>query len=251
MEVPRGARAVVDHAGDGGRPQPGDGAEPADRRRHRRAQPAHGRARAAGGAADCGPRWSASAPSAWPCCCWPSRQLPEETWVLWPIPVAAFVLYPFTKRYTWLCHLALGLTIGLAPVGRLAGGDRRPGDRADPARARRWPAGSRASTSSTRCSTWTSTARHGIHSIPARFGPGAGAVGHARPAPRRRRAAGGRRHRRRRGRGLHGRRGGLRARCWPTRTRSSARGDTTRVPVAFAQSNGLLAVVFLAFAVPR
>ena len=44
-------------------------------------------------------------------------QLPSETWVLWPIPVAAFVLYPFAKRYTWMCHLALGLTIGLAPIG--------------------------------------------------------------------------------------------------------------------------------------
>lgn len=44
-------------------------------------------------------------------------RLPSETWVLWPIPVAAFVLYPLTKRVTWLCHLALGLTIGLAPMG--------------------------------------------------------------------------------------------------------------------------------------
>jgi 4-hydroxybenzoate polyprenyltransferase len=44
-------------------------------------------------------------------------QLPSETWVLWPIPVAAFVLYPLAKRVTWACHLALGLTIGLAPMG--------------------------------------------------------------------------------------------------------------------------------------
>ena len=44
-------------------------------------------------------------------------QLPRITWFLWPIPVAAFVLYPLAKRVTWLCHLALGLTIGLAPVG--------------------------------------------------------------------------------------------------------------------------------------
>lgn len=44
-------------------------------------------------------------------------QLPEITWYLWPVPVAAFVLYPFTKRFTWLCHVVLGLTIGLAPVG--------------------------------------------------------------------------------------------------------------------------------------
>lgn len=44
-------------------------------------------------------------------------QLPEETWVLWPVPVAAFVLYPLAKRVTWACHLALGLTIGIAPMG--------------------------------------------------------------------------------------------------------------------------------------
>ncbi|MGD9571820.1 MAG: UbiA-like polyprenyltransferase [Thermoleophilia bacterium] len=44
-------------------------------------------------------------------------QLPMETWVLWPIPVAAFVLYPLAKRVTWTCHLALGLTIGIAPMG--------------------------------------------------------------------------------------------------------------------------------------
>lgn len=44
-------------------------------------------------------------------------QLPRETWVLWPIPVVAFALYPLAKLVTWACHLALGLTIGLAPVG--------------------------------------------------------------------------------------------------------------------------------------
>jgi 4-hydroxybenzoate polyprenyltransferase len=36
---------------------------------------------------------------------------------LWPIPVALFVLYPYTKRFTWLCHLVLGLSTGLAPLG--------------------------------------------------------------------------------------------------------------------------------------
>jgi len=36
---------------------------------------------------------------------------------LWPIPVLAFVVYPYLKRVTWLCHLWLGATIGLAPFG--------------------------------------------------------------------------------------------------------------------------------------
>ena len=36
---------------------------------------------------------------------------------LWPIPVIAFVVYPYLKRFTWLCHLWLGVVDGLAPVG--------------------------------------------------------------------------------------------------------------------------------------
>jgi 4-hydroxybenzoate polyprenyltransferase len=36
---------------------------------------------------------------------------------LWPIPVIAFVVYPYLKRFTWLCHLWLGAVDGLAPVG--------------------------------------------------------------------------------------------------------------------------------------
>jgi 4-hydroxybenzoate polyprenyltransferase len=36
---------------------------------------------------------------------------------LWPIPVAMFVVYPYLKRFTWLCHLWLGGCLGLAPVG--------------------------------------------------------------------------------------------------------------------------------------
>ncbi|MCA1849025.1 MAG: putative 4-hydroxybenzoate polyprenyltransferase [Actinobacteria bacterium] len=37
------------------------------------------------------------------------------TRVLWPLVVLGFVLYPYTKRFTWLCHLALGVANGLAP----------------------------------------------------------------------------------------------------------------------------------------
>jgi 4-hydroxybenzoate polyprenyltransferase len=36
---------------------------------------------------------------------------------LWPIPVLGFVVYPYLKRYTWLCHLWLGAVDGLAPMG--------------------------------------------------------------------------------------------------------------------------------------
>lgn len=36
---------------------------------------------------------------------------------LWPVPVALFVVYPYLKRLTWLCHFWLGVCLGLAPVG--------------------------------------------------------------------------------------------------------------------------------------
>ena len=40
---------------------------------------------------------------------------------LWPIPVTLFVVYPYLKRVTWLCHLWLGASLGLAPVGAWVG----------------------------------------------------------------------------------------------------------------------------------
>lgn len=43
-------------------------------------------------------------------------QLSEPCRYLWPVPLAAFVLYPYAKRFTWFCHYALGLTLGLAPA---------------------------------------------------------------------------------------------------------------------------------------
>jgi 4-hydroxybenzoate polyprenyltransferase len=39
---------------------------------------------------------------------------------LWPIPVAAFAVYPYLKRLTWLSHLWLGVSDGLAPLGAWA-----------------------------------------------------------------------------------------------------------------------------------
>lgn len=34
-----------------------------------------------------------------------------------PIPVISFVIYPYLKRYTWLCHWWLGGCLALAPAG--------------------------------------------------------------------------------------------------------------------------------------
>jgi 4-hydroxybenzoate polyprenyltransferase len=36
---------------------------------------------------------------------------------LWPFVVIPFVIYPYTKRFTWLSHFVLGLCLGLAPIG--------------------------------------------------------------------------------------------------------------------------------------
>jgi 4-hydroxybenzoate polyprenyltransferase len=44
---------------------------------------------------------------------------PVVRW-LWPVPVLLFVVYPYLKRVSWLCHLWLGASLGLAPVGAWA-----------------------------------------------------------------------------------------------------------------------------------
>lgn len=44
-------------------------------------------------------------------------QLAPITRALGVVPLAAFVAYPYMKRFTPLCHYWLGLCLGLAPVG--------------------------------------------------------------------------------------------------------------------------------------
>ena len=44
-------------------------------------------------------------------------QLDPIVRLLWPIPVAGFVIYPYLKRVTWLSHIWLGIVDGLAPMG--------------------------------------------------------------------------------------------------------------------------------------
>ncbi|MEE8403402.1 MAG: UbiA-like polyprenyltransferase, partial [Candidatus Hydrothermarchaeaceae archaeon] len=39
---------------------------------------------------------------------------------LYPLAVALFVIYPYLKRYTWLSHVVLGMTLGIAPLGAWA-----------------------------------------------------------------------------------------------------------------------------------
>jgi 4-hydroxybenzoate polyprenyltransferase len=172
-------------------------------------------------------------------------QLPTETWVLWPVPVAAFVLYPLAKRLTWLCHVALGLTIGIAPMGAWLAvtGDLSPAPIMLGLAVAAWIAGfdviyalldvdfDRA---------------NDVHSVPARFGEaralwvtrGLHATAVALLV----------------GAGVAAGAGTLYmvgvALCGAVLLVENVivrPGDTRRVQVAFAQSNGLLALVFLVF----
>lgn len=99
--------------------------------------------------------------------------LPSVTWYLWPIPVAAFVAYPFTKRWTWLCHLFLGATIGLGPVGAWVAvtGNVTWQPFLLGAAVALWIAGFDIIYA---CMDAEFDRRHGIHSIPADFGLGLG-----------------------------------------------------------------------------
>jgi 4-hydroxybenzoate polyprenyltransferase len=46
-----------------------------------------------------------------------TSQLNKLCMELLPIAVFFLVIYSYTKRFTWACHLILGLTIALAPLG--------------------------------------------------------------------------------------------------------------------------------------
>lgn len=48
---------------------------------------------------------------------WAAAKLDPLAMKLLPIAVVMLVLYSYTKRFTWLCHVVLGLTIALAPLG--------------------------------------------------------------------------------------------------------------------------------------
>lgn len=37
--------------------------------------------------------------------------------LLWPVIILPMIIYPFTKRFTYLSHFLLGLCLGLAPLG--------------------------------------------------------------------------------------------------------------------------------------
>lgn len=48
-------------------------------------------------------------------------QLNPLAFKLSPLAVFLLIFYSYTKHFTWLCHLVLGLTLGMAPVGSWIG----------------------------------------------------------------------------------------------------------------------------------
>ncbi|MBC7325768.1 MAG: UbiA family prenyltransferase, partial [Moorella sp. (in: Bacteria)] len=88
---------------------------------------------------------------------------------LMPVAVLILVIYSYTKRWTWACHLVLGLADALAPVGAWVA-VRAAID--PPAVALglgmgSWVAGFDIIYA---CQDYDFDRRHGVHSIPARFG---------------------------------------------------------------------------------
>jgi 4-hydroxybenzoate polyprenyltransferase len=46
-----------------------------------------------------------------------ARQLSPLAYQLFPLAALILLIYSYTKRFTWTCHLFLGATLGLAPLG--------------------------------------------------------------------------------------------------------------------------------------
>lgn len=92
------------------------------------------------------------------------------TLALLPLAVVFLVLYPYTKRFTWLCHYWLGLTIGAAAAGGwiAVSGSFAPAALALWAGVGLWIAGFDIIYA---LLDLDFDRRHGVHSIPARFGP--------------------------------------------------------------------------------
>lgn len=91
------------------------------------------------------------------------------TFALLPVAVFFLALYPYTKRFTSLCHYCLGLTIGAAAAGGWIAvtGAFAPGALALWAGVGLWIAGFDIIYA---VMDYDFDRRHGVHSIPARFG---------------------------------------------------------------------------------
>ncbi|WP_094604822.1 4-hydroxybenzoate polyprenyltransferase, mitochondrial [Sporomusa silvacetica DSM 10669] len=50
-----------------------------------------------------------------------AAQLQPLCLLLWPLALIPLVMYPYMKRFSWTCHLVLGLALAAAPVGAWIG----------------------------------------------------------------------------------------------------------------------------------
>jgi 4-hydroxybenzoate polyprenyltransferase len=101
-------------------------------------------------------------------------QLNPLCFKLAPVALIFLVGYSYTKRFTWLCHLALGVTDGIAPVGGWLAVNPTPSmaNLLPPAllglAVAAWVGGFDLIYA---CQDIDFDRTHGLHSIPARFGP--------------------------------------------------------------------------------
>lgn len=100
-------------------------------------------------------------------------QLHPLAHVLWPLAIVPFVVYPYMKRFSWTCHLVLGVALAGAPVGAWIAvrGDLAPAVAALAAAVGVWIAGFDVIYG---CQDVGFDKAHGLNSMPVRFGvPGA------------------------------------------------------------------------------
>ncbi len=98
-------------------------------------------------------------------------QLEPLAWYLSPVVVAALVLYPYAKRFTWLSHMALGgVYLIIPPAAWIAvSGELTPGIAVMGVGAAFWVAGFDVIYATADIEV---DRAQGLHSIPARFGLG-------------------------------------------------------------------------------
>ncbi len=96
-------------------------------------------------------------------------QLDPLAWRLAPVVLGVLVLYPYTKRFTWLCHLALGAVYLIVPpaVWLAMSGGFEAGVVALGAGAMLWVAGFDVLYAT---ADYRVDREQGLHSVPARFG---------------------------------------------------------------------------------
>lgn len=104
---------------------------------------------------------------------WAAYQLNMLAVKLLPVAVFFLVFYSYTKRFTWACHLILGISIGLAPLGGwvAATGQIDPVSLILFVTVALWTAGFDVIYA---CQDVEFDRREGLHSIPSKFGLSSG-----------------------------------------------------------------------------